>query len=41
MVVILIMLFPENISLVFSMYRFGKHIGHLFLEEVFRIYVHG
>ena len=25
----------------FSMHRFGLHIGHLFLEEVFRIYVHG
>ena len=31
----------ENISMVFSMYRFGSHIGHLFPEEVFRIYVHG
>ena len=40
-VVILIMLFPENISMVFSMYRFGLHIGHLFPEENFRIYVHG
>ena len=41
MVVILIMLFPENIYLVFSRYRIGLHIVHLFPEEGFRIYVHG
>ena len=39
-VVVILIMFPENISMVFSMYRFGLHIGHLFPEENFRIYVH-